>query len=372
MVRGALLRPRVVRPVHAVPRGHRLDLQDHPPDRGREGPQGGPRHDPGRRQARRQAPRSAPSTTARSARTSYIEKFREEFEALIPSATCLSSRSTARKSRSPAGTNLIEAARQARHPRSRTTAITPGSQIAGHCRLCMVDVEKNAAPADRLQHPGGRRDGGAHQDRARARDAGESIMEFHLVNHPLDCPVCDQAGECWLQIYYMQHGLYDPRMTRREGQQAEGGAARAPRHAGRGALHPVLALRALLRRDHRHRRARHLQPGRPLGDRPLPGQDARQQLLGQRDRHLPGGRPHRPGLPLPGARLVPRHRPSVCNGLRAGLQHRGAQRADGGRITTRAAASRASSRATTPTSTSGGCATRAATASAGSTTTAAS
>jgi NADH-quinone oxidoreductase subunit G len=38
-------------------------------------------------------------------------------------------------------------------------------------------------------------------------------MEFHLINHPLDCPVCDQAGECWLQIYYMQHGLYDSRMT---------------------------------------------------------------------------------------------------------------------------------------------------------------
>src|SRR5438105_3029901 len=37
-------------------------------------------------------------------------------------------------------------------------------------------------------------------------------MEFHLINHPLDCPVCDQAGECWLQIYYMKHGLYDPRM----------------------------------------------------------------------------------------------------------------------------------------------------------------
>jgi NADH-quinone oxidoreductase subunit G len=38
-------------------------------------------------------------------------------------------------------------------------------------------------------------------------------MEFHLINHPLDCPVCDQAGECWLQIYYMKHGLYDPRMA---------------------------------------------------------------------------------------------------------------------------------------------------------------
>ena len=39
------------------------------------------------------------------------------------------------------------------------------------------------------------------------------MMEFHLINHPLDCPVCDQAGECFLQIYYMKHGLYDPRMT---------------------------------------------------------------------------------------------------------------------------------------------------------------
>src|SRR5262245_20676158 len=47
----------------------------------------------------------------------------------------------------------------------------------------------------------------------RVKEMRRSIMEFHLINHPLDCPVCDQAGECWLQIYYMQHGLYDPRMT---------------------------------------------------------------------------------------------------------------------------------------------------------------
>ena len=97
---------------------------------------------------------------------------------------------------------------------------------------------------------------------------------------------------------------------RREGPQAQGRAARAARHPGRRALHPVLALRALLRRDHGHGRARHLQPGRPLGDRALPGHDARQQVLGQRRRHLPGGRAHRPRLPLPGARLVPRHAPS--------------------------------------------------------------
>jgi NADH-quinone oxidoreductase subunit G len=47
----------------------------------------------------------------------------------------------------------------------------------------------------------------------RVKETRRSVMEFHLINHPLDCPVCDQAGECWLQIYYMQHGLYDPRMT---------------------------------------------------------------------------------------------------------------------------------------------------------------
>ena len=38
-----------------------------------------------------------------------------------------------------------------------------------------------------------------------------SVLEFLLSNHPLDCPVCDQSGECELQNYYMEHGLYDPR-----------------------------------------------------------------------------------------------------------------------------------------------------------------
>src|SRR5262245_27914229 len=52
-----------------------------------------------------------------------------------------------------------------------------------------------------------------HTETERVLETRRSIMEFHLVNHPLDCPVCDQAGECWLQIYYMKHGLYEPRMT---------------------------------------------------------------------------------------------------------------------------------------------------------------
>jgi NADH-quinone oxidoreductase subunit G len=109
------------------------------------------------------------------------------------------------------GTNLIEAARQA-GVEVPHYCYHPGLSIAGQCRLCMVDIEKNPRPqigcntqvADGMV---------VHTQTERVLETRKSIMEFHLVNHPLDCPVCDQAGECWLQIYYMRHGLYDPRMV---------------------------------------------------------------------------------------------------------------------------------------------------------------
>jgi NADH-quinone oxidoreductase subunit G len=110
-----------------------------------------------------------------------------------------------------AGTNLIEAARRLGIEVPHY-CYHPGLSIAGQCRLCMVDIEKtprptiacNTAAADGMV---------VHTDTDRVKQSRQSMMEFHLINHPLDCPVCDQAGECWLQIYYMKHGLYDPRMT---------------------------------------------------------------------------------------------------------------------------------------------------------------
>jgi NADH-quinone oxidoreductase subunit G len=110
-----------------------------------------------------------------------------------------------------AGTNLIEAARRLGIEVPHY-CYHPGLSIAGQCRLCMVDIEKtprptiacNTAAAEGMV---------VHTDTERVKQTRQSMMEFHLVNHPLDCPVCDQAGECWLQIYYMKHGLYDPRMT---------------------------------------------------------------------------------------------------------------------------------------------------------------
>jgi NADH-quinone oxidoreductase subunit G len=109
------------------------------------------------------------------------------------------------------GTNLIEAARTA-GAEVPHYCYHPGLSIAGQCRLCMVDIDKaprpviacNTLAADGMV---------VWTESERVKETRKSIMEFHLINHPLDCPVCDQAGECWLQIYYMKHGLYDPRMV---------------------------------------------------------------------------------------------------------------------------------------------------------------
>jgi NADH-quinone oxidoreductase subunit G len=111
----------------------------------------------------------------------------------------------------PAGTNLIEAARHA-GVEVPHYCYHPGLSIAGQCRLCMVDIDKTPRPTIACNTLAA--DGMVvSTETDRVRETRKSIMEFHLINHPLDCPVCDQAGECWLQIYYMKHGLYDPRMT---------------------------------------------------------------------------------------------------------------------------------------------------------------
>jgi NADH-quinone oxidoreductase subunit G len=110
-----------------------------------------------------------------------------------------------------AGTNLIEAARRLGIEVPHY-CYHPGLSIAGQCRLCMVDIEKTPRPtiACNTQAVDGMV---VHTQSERVKETRRSIMEFHLINHPLDCPVCDQAGECWLQIYYMKHVLYDPRRT---------------------------------------------------------------------------------------------------------------------------------------------------------------
>ena len=88
----------------------------------------------------------------------------------------------------------------------------PGLSIAGNCRMCLVEVEKMPRPqiSCHIQCQDGMV---VHTQTETVKQLRQHVLEFLLVNHPLDCPVCDQAGECWLQDYYMKHGLYDSRLN---------------------------------------------------------------------------------------------------------------------------------------------------------------
>jgi len=78
--------------------------------------------------------------------------------------------------------------------------------IAGNCRMCLVDMERAPKPIASCAMPAG--DGMViRTDTDRVKKAREGVMEFLLINHPLDCPICDQGGECDLQDQAMGYGL---------------------------------------------------------------------------------------------------------------------------------------------------------------------
>jgi NADH-quinone oxidoreductase subunit G len=86
----------------------------------------------------------------------------------------------------------------------------PDIGIEGSCRMCLVEVKgapklvpSCATPiADNME---------IRTDTERVHQAVRYAMEFLLLHHPIDCPVCDQSGECWLQDYYMAHARHDSR-----------------------------------------------------------------------------------------------------------------------------------------------------------------
>ena len=109
----------------------------------------------------------------------------------------------------PQGTTVIQAAEKLGIFIPRY-CYHPGLSIAGNCRICLVEVEKlpklqiacNAYVAEGMV---------VHTKSDKAEDGRRAVLEFLLANHPLDCPVCDQSGECDLQNFYMNFGLYNPR-----------------------------------------------------------------------------------------------------------------------------------------------------------------
>ena len=87
----------------------------------------------------------------------------------------------------------------------------PGLSISGNCRMCLVEIENipklqigcNTRVADGMV---------VKTTSERAKHAQAAVLEFLLINHPIDCPICDQAGECKLQDYYMLYGAYKSEM----------------------------------------------------------------------------------------------------------------------------------------------------------------
>ncbi len=170
----------------------------------------------------------------------------------------------------PKGTNVIEAARlvgvdipfYCYHPKLT---------VVGNCRMCLIEMGMPAVdPATKapIMDPATGKQKinwiprpqigcatnvspGLHirTNTPQVKDCREGVMEFLLINHPLDCPICDQAGECKLQEQAIGYGRGYSRYHREEERQAEAHPARAARHARRRALHPLLALHPLQQGD---------------------------------------------------------------------------------------------------------------------------
>jgi NADH-quinone oxidoreductase subunit G len=86
----------------------------------------------------------------------------------------------------------------------------PGLPIAGVCRMCLVEVEKapKLAPSCATTVAEGQV---VRVHSEKSLDARKGVLEMLLINHPLDCPICDQSGECELQDYTYQEGREDSR-----------------------------------------------------------------------------------------------------------------------------------------------------------------
>ncbi|MBP9095331.1 MAG: (2Fe-2S)-binding protein [Ignavibacteria bacterium] len=116
------------------------------------------------------------------------------------------------------GQTIIEAARQA--------AIDiphfcwhPALSVSGNCRICLVEVEKMPKLVIACSTPAA--DGMVVHTKSEKTIHGQNaVMEFLLINHPLDCPICDEAGECKLQDYAYKYSVgtsrYDEEKNHKE------------------------------------------------------------------------------------------------------------------------------------------------------------
>ncbi len=90
----------------------------------------------------------------------------------------------------------------------------PALSVSGNCRMCLVELEINGKKLPKLQTSCTTKvqEGMVvYTNTENVQNARKAVLEFTLINHPVDCPICDQAGECKLQDYYFKYSLQPSR-----------------------------------------------------------------------------------------------------------------------------------------------------------------
>ena len=89
----------------------------------------------------------------------------------------------------------------------------PALGADGNCRMCLVGIEDGRPPLVPACKTPAQEGMKVLLDAEHIKKIQHDVLEFELINHPIDCPVCDQAGECKLQDYYMSYDQAESRMT---------------------------------------------------------------------------------------------------------------------------------------------------------------
>ncbi len=108
------------------------------------------------------------------------------------------------------GTTILQAAAQLGYDIPHF-CYHPALSVPANCRMCLVEVEGNGDLQPACRQPVAD-EMVVHTESERVVKARKSVLEFILVNHPVDCPICDQAGECKLQDYYMAYDAQESRL----------------------------------------------------------------------------------------------------------------------------------------------------------------
>jgi NADH-quinone oxidoreductase subunit G len=162
--------------------------------------------------------------------------------------------------------------------------------IAANCRMCLVDVEKAPKPMPACATPVTQ--GMIVRTKSdKAIKAQQSVMEFLLINHPLDCPICDQGGECQLQDLAVGYGGSGSRYEEEK---------RVVFHKDVG---PLISMEEMSRCIHCTRCVRFGQEIAGVMELGMSHRGEHAEIggvraVGQHDRHLSGRRPHKQALPL--------------------------------------------------------------------------